>query len=147
MIANGHRVSIEYILTLADGTVADSNVGGEALVYEHGASQILPALEKELLGLSVGDTTQVSLTAAEGYGEVDPSLFHTVPASEIPEDAREVGARLTAESASGDRRVVRVREVKGDEIVVDLNHPLAGKDLEFEIKILAIEASPDDGTP
>jgi len=139
VITNGHRVSIEYILSLADGTIADSNVGGKPLTYEHGTGQILPALEKELLGLSVGDTRQVSLTAAEGYGEIDTSLFHTVPASGIPEDAREVGARVTAESASGERRTARVREIKGDEIVVDLNHPLAGQAIEFDIKILAIE--------
>jgi FKBP-type peptidyl-prolyl cis-trans isomerase SlyD len=139
VIANGHRVSIEYILTLADGTIADSNVGGPALTYEHGAGQILPALEKELLGLSVGDSRQVTLTAAEGYGEVDPSLFRTVPASQIPEAAREVGAQVTAESSAGEQRRVRVLELKGDEIVVDLNHPLAGQLIAFDVKILAIE--------
>jgi FKBP-type peptidyl-prolyl cis-trans isomerase SlyD len=139
VISNGHRVSIEYSLKLSDGTVADSNVGGEALTYEQGASQILPALEEELLGMAVGESKQVSLTAAEGYGEVDESLYQTVPALQIPEGAREVGAQLVAQSAEGERRPVTVRELKGEEIVLDLNHPLAGEALEFDIKILAIE--------
>ncbi len=139
MISDGHRVSIEYSLKLADGTVADSNVGGDALTYEQGASQILPGLEKELLGMQVGDTKQVSLTAAEGYGEVDSSLFHAVPISEIPEEARQAGAQLVAQSASGEQRPVRVHEVGAEEVVLDLNHPLAGHALEFEVKILAIE--------
>jgi peptidylprolyl isomerase len=139
MISNGNQVSIEYSLKLADGTVADSNVGGEALTYEQGASQILPALEKELLGMEVGETKHVSLSASEGYGEVDPSLFHTVPATQIPEDARRVGAQLVARSDTGQQRPVRIHEVRDEEVVVDLNHPLAGQDLAFDVKILAVE--------
>lgn len=139
MIKDGSQVSIEYTLKLADGTVADTNVGGDALTYEQGADQILPGLERELAGLAAGDTKQVSLTAEDGYGEVDPALYHTVPAAEIPEGAREVGAQLMAETNTGQQRPVRVREVKGDEIVLDLNHPLAGQALDFEVKILAVE--------
>ncbi len=139
MVSDGNRVSIEYTLKLDDGSTADTNVGGEALIYVHGESQILPALEGELLGLKVGDTKQVSLTAAQGYGEVDASLFQTVPTSAVPEGARTVGTELVAQSASGQPRAVRVHEVKGEEIVMDLNHPLAGQALHFDIKILAIE--------
>ncbi|MDJ0853172.1 MAG: peptidylprolyl isomerase [Myxococcota bacterium] len=138
VVSDGNRVSIEYTLKLADGSTADTNVGGEALVYVQGQSQILPALEAELLGLKIGDSKQVSLTAAQGYGEVDPGLFQTVPASAVPEGGRKVGTELVAETPSG-QRVVRVHEVKGEEIVMDLNHPLAGQALEFDIKIVAIE--------
>lgn len=139
MITQGSQVSIEYTLKLSDGSVADTNVGGEALTYEQGADQILPGLERELAGLAPGDTKQVSLSAADGYGEVDPALYHTVPAAEIPEGARSVGTQLMAETTDGRQRPVRVREVKGDEIVLDLNHPLAGEALDFEVKILAVE--------
>ena len=138
VVSDGNRVSIEYTLKLADGSTADTNVGGEALVYVQGQSQILPALEAELLGLAVGDTKQVSLTAAQGYGEVDEGLFQTVPATAVPEGGRTVGTELVAQTPSG-QRVVRVHEVKGEEIVMDLNHPLAGQALEFDIKILAVE--------
>jgi len=139
VVTDGQRVSIEYTLKLADGTVADTHVGGEAMTYVQGENQILPALEKELLGMKVGESKHVSLTAADGYGEVDASLFQTAPASAIPEDARKVGTTLLAQSQSGEQRPVRVHEVKDEEIVLDLNHPLAGQALDFDVKILAIE--------
>jgi FKBP-type peptidyl-prolyl cis-trans isomerase 2 len=139
VVSDGNSVSIEYTLKLADGTVADTNVGGEALLYEQGATQLLPALENQLLGMKVGESKHVSLTAAEGYGEVDESLFQRVPTSEVPEDARKVGTELLAQPPSGQPRPVRVHEVNGEEIVMDLNHPLAGQSLDFDIKILAIE--------
>ena len=139
VVTNGNRISIEYTLKLADGTVADTNVGSEALTYTHGESQLLPALETQMLGMKVGDSMQLSLAATEGYGEVDEELYQTVPASEVPEDLRTVGAELVAQTPTGEHRPVRVHEVTDEEIVMDLNHPLAGKALEFDIKILAID--------
>ena len=139
VIADGSQVSIEYTLTLTDGTVADTNVGGEALVYKQGTSQILPALEKQLSGLKVGESKQVSLTAGDSYGAVDPALFQAVPLASIPEDARTPGTQLVAQAPTGEQRPVRVHEVKGEEIIIDLNHPLAGQALRFDIKVLAIE--------
>ena len=139
VIGEGNRVSIEYTLTLSDGTVADTNVGGEPLVYMQGGSQILPKLESELTGLAVGDQKSVSLTAAEGYGEVDATLYQTVPSSAIPEEARVVGMPLMAQAPDGQAHPVRVHELKGEEIVLDLNHPLAGQVLAFDVRILAIE--------
>jgi FKBP-type peptidyl-prolyl cis-trans isomerase SlyD len=139
VIEAGRRVSIEYTLATDDGTVVDTNVGGQALVYEPGRRQLLPTLEQALLGLAAGDSKKVSLSPEEGYGPVDPQLFQTVPASAVPEEAREVGASLVAQSPSGEERTVRIREIKGEEIVVDFNHPLAGEALHFEIRVLSIE--------
>ena len=139
VVATDKRISIEYTLKLEDGTVADTNVGGEPLIYVQGASQILPALEKELLGLKVGDSKEVALTAANGYGEIDSQLYRTVPASAIPEDARKVGVQVMAQSPEGAVQPVRVHELKGEEIVMDFNHPLAGKALNFDVKVLAID--------
>jgi len=139
VVKAGNTVSIEYTLTLDDGSTADSNVGGEALVYEQGAEQILPALEAALVGLSVGDTKTVDLTAEQGYGPVHPEGFHTVPLEQIPEEARSAGAQLVSVDEQGNQRPVRVHEVREEEIVVDLNHPLAGQALHFDVKILAIE--------
>ena len=139
VVANGRRVSLEYTLTLADGTVAYTNVGGEAKIYVQGTSQMLPALEYGLLAMKLGDSKHISLTAAEGYGEVDESLFKRVPASVVPEDRRRVGAEVVATLPSGERRLARVYKVMGEQIVLDLNHPLAGQALNFDVKILAIE--------
>lgn len=139
VIADGSKVSIEYTLTLDGGEVADTNVGRDPLTYEQGAGQLLPALEAELAGLGVGDAKKVDLSAEQGYGPVRDELYHTVPASEIPEESRNVGAVLIAQAAEGQQRPVRVHEVKGEQIVIDLNHPLAGKSLHFAIKVLAID--------
>jgi len=139
LIADGSKVSIEYTLKLDDGSTADTNVGGDPLVYEQGKGQILPALEKELAGLSVDDTKKVNLSAKDGYGEVDPAAIQRVPASAIPEEARKAGAQLVAQDPAGQQRPVRVQAVEGDQVVVDMNHPLAGKALHFDVKILAIQ--------
>jgi FKBP-type peptidyl-prolyl cis-trans isomerase SlyD len=138
-IGEGSKVSIEYTLKLDDGTTADSNVGGAPLVYEQGKGQILPSLEKELTGLGVNDSKKVKLSPRQGYGEVNPEAIQKVPAEMIPEEARQPGAQLLAEDGAGQKRPVRVKSVEEDQVVVDLNHPLAGKTLHFDVKILAIE--------
>lgn len=141
MITDGMQVSIEYTLTLTDGTVADTNVNEEPLVYTHGQRQLLQSLESALAGLSVGDERTVAISAAEGYGEVDPEAFQVVPAAQVPENARQVGAILVAGEPGGQQRQVRVHEVDGENVVIDLNHPLAGEDLSFDVKVLAVEAA------
>jgi FKBP-type peptidyl-prolyl cis-trans isomerase SlyD len=138
-IGDGSRVSIEYTLKLDDGSTADSNVGGPPLIYEQGKGQILPSLEQELAGLAVNDTKKLELSPEQGYGTVDPAAIQKVPASVIPEEARQAGAQLLAQDAAGQQRPVRVKAVEGDQVVVDMNHPLAGQKLHFDVKILAIE--------
>ena len=138
MIEDGKQVSIMYTLTV-DGDVVDSNVGGEPLVYVQGGGQILPGLEAELVGLKVGDTESVMLVAADGYGETTEEAFMEVPLEQIPEEARQVDAQLQSPDYPGPIRVV---EVKEEVVVLDFNHPLAGKDLAFEIEVVGIADAP-----
>lgn len=139
MIENGKKVTIEYTLTLDDGTVASSNVGEDPLTYEHGGGQILPALERELEGLEVDAQKKVQLSAEDGYGLVDPDAFRPVDPDMIPEEARQVGMFLTAHDDAGNQQDVRVHEIQDDKVVLDFNHPLAGQALNFDIKVLGIE--------
>jgi FKBP-type peptidyl-prolyl cis-trans isomerase 2 len=139
VIEEGSTVSIEYTLTLDDGETADTNVGGEALVYSQGQEEILPALEEALIGLEVGDTKKVVLTAEEGYGLVDSDGYQDVEPDLVPEDARTVGTMLVASDPEGNQQPIRVHEVGEDKIVLDFNHPLAGQALNFDIKIVAVE--------
>jgi FKBP-type peptidyl-prolyl cis-trans isomerase 2 len=139
VVEAGRRISIEYTLTTDGGEVADTNVGQEPLVYEQGKSEILPALEQALAGLKKGESKKVTLTADQGYGIVKPELMQTIPAEKIPEDARKAGTMLMAQSQSGEQRPVRVHEVKGEEVVIDLNHPLAGKALTFDVRVLEVQ--------
>jgi FKBP-type peptidyl-prolyl cis-trans isomerase 2 len=139
VVENGRQISIEYTLTLDDGTTADTNVGEELLTFMHGDGEILEALEDALAGLEVDDEKQVRIAAEDGYGLVDPDAFDRVELDAIPADARHVGAMLVAEDEDGNQQSVRVHEIGADEIVLDLNHPLAGQALNFAVRIVAIE--------
>ena len=138
-IEDGSSVGIEYTLTLEDGTAVDSNVGGNPLTFTQGTGEILPALEEALLGAKIGDTKKVQLTAENGYGAVNPAAFQEVPLDKLPEDARVAGTMLMAGGPDGQEHPVRVHEVNEETAVLDFNHPLAGKTLNFDIKILSIE--------
>ncbi len=139
MIEKGSKVSIEYTLTIDEGTVVDSSVGKDPLEYEHGAGNIIAGLESALEGLKVGDAKKVVVQAAEGYGEIDTKGYQEVPADKVPEDARKVGSVLQVETEDGQRVSLRVHEIKGDNIVVDFNHPLAGKELTFDVKVINVQ--------
>jgi len=139
VVGAGRQVSIEYTLRLEDGSLADSNVGGKPLVYAHGAGMLLPGLERALEGMAVGESKQGTLEAKEAYGEIDAGLFQEVETSRIPEPDRRVGAKLFYRDEYGGRRLVRVHEVRGERIVIDLNHPYAGSAVRYEVKVLGIE--------
>ena len=115
------------------------SVGGEPLTYVQGEQQILPALEAQLAGMKVEETRQVSLTAEEGYGPVREEGYQEVPLTMIPEDARKEGARLVGQSQQGQPIQAQVKEVKEETVVLDLNHPLAGENLHFDVKIVEIK--------
>lgn len=146
VIADGKQVSLEYTLTLEDKSKVDSNVGKEPLVYTQGAHDIIPGLEKQLAGLKVGDSKRIEISPEEGYGPVRPELKKTqeVPKDKVPQDAQKVGAKLMGQGPGGQPIFAEVTEVKGDILVlsVDANHPLAGKKLIFEVKVLKVEDAP-----
>ena len=141
-VSHGNEVSIEYTLRLKDKQVIDTSVGSEPLTYVHGFHQIIPGLEKELEGLKIGDSKQVTVKPEEGYGFVDQEAFEEVDKEKIPQDAVKVGAQLQGQDASGKKFSVRVVEIKDKTVVLDLNHPLAGKTLYFEVKVLDIKKAP-----
>jgi FKBP-type peptidyl-prolyl cis-trans isomerase SlyD len=137
-VEDGKLVSIEYTLRLDDQSVVESNVGQEPLQYTQGSHEIIPGLEQALAGLNVGDTRQVTVSAEDAYGPVDPEGFHEVDKQVVPEGVQ-VGAILVATDPGGEERHLRVHEVRENSIIVDMNHPLAGKTLVFDVKVLAVE--------
>lgn len=141
-IADGKQVSLEYTLTLEDKSKIDSNVGKDPLVFTQGAHEIVPGLEKKLSGMKVGESKKIEVPPEEGYGAVDPQRKQEVEKTKVPEDARKVGAKLTGQGADGRMVFAQVTEVKEDTIILDLNHPLAGKKLFFDIKVLKVEDAP-----
>ena len=137
-VANNKVVSLHYTLKDSEGDSIDSSLGEEPLAYLHGASNIVPGLEKELLGKSVGDKLEVQVSAEEGYGEYNPGLKQTVSRDMFEQaEGIEVGAQFQASTEQGPVSVV-VTEVSETDITVDGNHPLAGQDLFFDVEIVEI---------
>jgi FKBP-type peptidyl-prolyl cis-trans isomerase 2 len=132
----GRKVSFEYTLTLPDGSVVESNVGGKPFAYEQGKGQIIPGLEKALRGLKAGDSKKVTVPPEDAYGPVRAEAQREVPLARIPEEARKAGSMLAAEGFPGS---IRVAEVRKDTALLDFNHPLAGKTLTFDVHILTVQ--------
>jgi FKBP-type peptidyl-prolyl cis-trans isomerase SlyD len=137
-IKEGSRVGIEYTLTDDAGMVLDSNKGQEPFTYTHGQHQIVPGLESALAGKRAGDVAKVTVKPEEGYGTVDPEAQIEVGRERVPQDI-EVGSELTGRTADGQTRAVRVKEIRDTTVVLDMNHPLAGKTLLFDVRILSVE--------
>lgn len=140
-IQEGSLVSIEYTLTDDAGAVIDTNVGKEPLTYIQGAGQIVPGLERELLGLKLGEQKKVKVKPEDGYGMPDEKAFRELPKEQLPAEALKVGAMLMSRSADGSVMPLRVHQVKEKTVVVDFNHPLAGKTLHFDVTIKNIRSA------
>jgi len=138
-IEQGSTVQIEYTLKDDAGALLDSNKGQTPLTYRQGDQQLIPGLEKELTGMHAGEEKKVVVKAEDAYGPNDPSAQTEVPKELLPPSALAVGTRLLARNASGEGRPVTVKEIKEKTVVLDLNHPLAGKTLVFEVKVLGVE--------
>jgi FKBP-type peptidyl-prolyl cis-trans isomerase SlyD len=141
-VTSGTQVAIEYTLKLEDQAVLETNVGSTPFTYVQGAHRIVPGLEKALEGMKIGESKQVAVPPEDGYGTVSKEAFLEVAKDQIPPDAQTVGAQLQGQNASGQPVRARVAEVKDNTVVVDFNHPLAGKTLYFDIKVLNIQQAP-----
>ena len=137
MIQNGKKVKIDYILYVC-GEVFDSSRGGEPLEYVHGRGQIIPGLERSLEGLKPGDERKVYVGPDDAYGPIHPQAIIQVPREQIQDSNVEVGMILSAKNAGGQTMQGVVTEVSESAVTVDFNHPLAGKELYFEITIVEV---------
>ncbi|ATB28312.1 FKBP-type peptidyl-prolyl cis-trans isomerase [Melittangium boletus] len=141
-IAKDSVVAIEYQLHLGDGKIVDESEPGEPLEYLHGHDEIVPGLEQALEGKGAGESLNVTVAPKDGYGDIDPDGVEEVPRSEFPEGMElKAGAILSATDPDGDEVDFLVKEVKGDTVVVDFNHPFAGKTLHFEVTVRNVRAA------
>lgn len=144
-IAANTVVSLEYSLHLGDGVIEEgTGPDGEPFVYLYGSGHIVPGLERQLDGLEVGDTRSVVVAPAEGYGERDPQAMRTVPISAFSGRPIQVGDELFAVDDDDNQMPVRVEQVDGDQVTVDLNHPLAGKTLHFSVTIKDVRPASEE---
>jgi FKBP-type peptidyl-prolyl cis-trans isomerase 2 len=138
-VKSGDTVQIHYTGTLTDGTTFDSSQGREPLEFVVGSGQIIPGLDVALPGMTVGDKKVVKIDSADAYGPVNPEMRQAVPREGIPaEIPLEIGTQLQMQTPDGQALPVMVVEVDESTVTLDANHPLAGKDLQFDIELLKI---------
>ena len=140
-ITHDQVVSIHYTLRDDTGEILDRSADGAPLDYLHGHGNLIPGLERELTGKKAGDRLQVKIAPAEGYGEYDPTLVQRVPRRSLKGIANvRPGMQLQAQTEHGARQVT-VTQVTGDMVTLDGNHPLAGKNLHFDVEVAAVRAA------
>ena len=138
-IKQGDTVLVHYTGTLADGAVFDSSRERDPLECILGKRTLIEGFEKALIGRSVGEHVRVTIPAAEAYGDVDNNLMFEVPLHEVPPHIKpEPGLQLSLSSPEGDMEVT-ITHVDGRRAVLDANHPLAGKDLTFDIEVISVK--------
>lgn len=131
-------VSMEYALRV-DNQEIDSSKGQDPLQFLVGHGNIISGLEREMMGMKVGEAKDVTIPPAEGYGEFDEEAFMNVPRSAFPKEISvEEGAELTVKDDEGKSRYARIDSVEGDTVTLNFNHPLAGDELHFNVKVVAL---------
>ncbi len=145
LIGDNLVISLHYTLTNESGEVIDSSQGQDPLTYLHGAQNIIPGLEKELVGKVVGDKLQVVVQPNEGYGDVDPRLVQDVDIAAFQGiDNVEVGMIFEAQAQDGATQRIMIKALEGDQVTIDANHPLAGVVLHFDVEVMNIREATEE---
>src|SRR5262249_13298881 len=138
-------VVFDYVMTDEDGVVIDSGSGPSAMAYIHGRGQMMPGLERALVGRAEGDRVQAVVPPEEGYGAEEDDEAISAPRSELPDDLElEPGAELEGTDEDGESDTFWVVAVEGDEVVLTRNHPLSGMTLKFDVTITKVRAATAD---
>ncbi len=137
-IESGKQVTLHYKL-LVDGKVLEVADDKQPFIYKQGEKQIIPGLEKALEGLEVGAKKTIKVAPEEGYGQIDPNAVREIAKEKLPPDVPlKPGTLMEAHSPQGDALLVKIKEVKDKTVLVDFNHPLAGKNLEFQVEVVQV---------
>lgn len=138
-VADGKSVKVNYTLTV-DGKVVDSSKGRQPLEYKAGAHQMIPGFEKAVMGMKAGEKKSFKVKPEDGYGQVNPKAVREVPKKQLPADLKpKAGMTLYAKAKEGQPMPVTIKEVKKDTVVMDFNHPLAGKTLNFDVEVMEVK--------
>lgn len=139
IVADNMFVAIDYRLSLGSGEEVDRSPEGKPLGFVVGTGRIIPGLESALMGRAAGDTAQITLEPEDAYGPVDPGLFKEVPMDKFPEGADvEPGMAFEAHGPRGPVRITVAKINDDDTVTVDLNHPMAGKQLIFDVTVVEV---------
>jgi FKBP-type peptidyl-prolyl cis-trans isomerase 2 len=137
-VEEGKLVKLHYTLTV-DGDVIDSSADKDPLELKVGSGQVIPGFEKAIMGMKTGEKKSFEVSPKDGYGEVDPEAFQEVSREKMPEDLElKEGMVLYAQAPDGQSIPARVSKITDKVVVMDFNHPLAGKTLNFEVEIVSV---------
>jgi FKBP-type peptidyl-prolyl cis-trans isomerase 2 len=138
-VKNGDTVKVHYHGRLTDGTTFDTSEGRGPLEFEVGAQQVIKGFDDGVLGMSVGEKKTINIPAEEAYGSASPEKMIEFPRAQFPPDMTpEIGMQLSLRSQDGHDFPVVISEVRDEVVVLDANHPLAGKDLVFDVELVGI---------
>lgn len=139
-VKNGDTVNVHYHGKLTDGTTFDSSEGKSPLKFKVGEGSVIQGFDKAILDMEVGDKKSVTIPVKEAYGQPAKENFIEFPKSEFPEEMKPaVGMQLNLSDNQGNNFPVVIAEIKEDSIILDANHPLAGKDLVFDLELVSID--------
>nr|MDO8081062.1 peptidylprolyl isomerase [Candidatus Freyarchaeota archaeon] len=136
-VMKGNKVKVEYIGSLDDGTIFDSSEGKEPLEFEAGSGRVIKALDQAVLGMEKGEEKEIKIEPKDAFGYRVPDLVKKIPRDKLPEEAEE-GMMLRFVTPEGIQIPGQIIEVTDEEATIDFNHPLAGLELNFKIKIADI---------
>jgi len=138
-IKKGNNVRAEYTGTLDDGTVFDTSEGKEPLEFEAGTGKVIKGFDDAIIGMEKGEEKNVKIESKDAYGDYNPEMIKKVPKKQLPADQEpKPGMVLLVKTPTGQQYPVKIKEVTGTDIAIDLNHPLAGKNLNFKIKVVDV---------
>lgn len=138
-VADGKMVKVNYMLTV-EGKVVDSSKGRQPLEFKAGARQMIPGFEKSVMGMKAGEKKSFKVRPEDGYGTVNPAAFQEVPKKQLsPDITPKAGMTVYARGKDGQQIAATIKEVRKDVVVMDFNHPLAGKTLNFDVEVLDIK--------
>ena len=139
-VKENNTVKVNYTGKLSDGQVFDSSEGKEPLEFTMGKGQIIPGFEKGLMNMKLNEKKTITIPKEGAYGDINESLKQEVNKTELPKDMTpKVGMELVSQSTEGKERNLVVIEVKDDTIVIDGNHPLAGREIIFDLEVVDIK--------
>ena len=141
----GTQVKVHYRGTLTDGTEFDNSYEREEPIdFEVGSPQLIPAFSDAIVGMGVGDKKTINLTAANAYGEINPAAHTEIDKSSFPEGINlQEGLPVPLAAPDGRQMMGRISQLNENSVTIDLNHPLAGKDLKFDIELVGIDSTPE----
>jgi peptidylprolyl isomerase len=138
-IKKGDKVKIEYTGKLTDGSVFDSSEGRAPLCFEVGAKQVIPGFDNAVEGMKMDEEKEFTLKVDEAYGPIKAELVQEVPRDKLPEKPEpEVGMMLMMQAPTGQQIPAKITKIADDKVTIDINHPLAGKDLTFTVKVVGV---------